>query len=300
MSDDVTARRQGVILDPPFAMLPDPAAMFGRRVERLRFLATASRVGPYLEFLSGIVACQAALARELPAPEPVAAPVVARAREARMPPIDRPALASSPELLGTFDRLLAGAAAVAMPDAARDTRDALAGADDAARIWLLEQVLGGEVAPEDAGPAVFAGAAVQVHAARLAAGLPAERLVPVRVGLCPCCGGRPAVSIVVADKRAEGARYAVCSTCGTLWNEVRVKCLACGTTKGIGYRSLGEESVIKAEVCDECGAWVKILYGIKDPALEPVADDLASLGLDALMRDTTWHRAGFNPFMVGV
>lgn len=299
MSDDVTTRRQGVILDPPFAMLPDPEAMFSRRAERLRFLMTESRVGPYLEFLSGIADCQAALARELPPPEPLAPTVLARAREARMPPIDRPALAASPEMLGTLDRLLAATAAVAMPEPARATREALA-ADDGMKTWLLEQVLGSDVAPEDAGPAVFAGAAAQVHAARLAASLPAERLVPVRVGVCPCCGGRPAVSIVVADKRAEGARYAVCGTCETLWNEVRVKCLACASTKGIGYRSLGEEAVIKAEVCDECGGWVKILYGTKDPALEPLADDLASLGLDALMRDTTWRRAGFNPFLVGL
>lgn len=300
MSDDVTAKRLGVIHEPPFVTLPVPAAMFRRRAARMRFLATESRVGPYLRFLSEIVACQEALASELPAPAPVEAAVVARAREAHMPPIDRPALAGAPELLATFDRLLDRTAAVAMPDAARDTREALAAADDGTRGWLLEQVLGGDVAPEDAGPAVFAGAAVQVHAARLAAGLPADGLVPVRVGACPCCGGRPAVSIVVGDKQAEGARYAVCSTCGTLWNEVRVKCLACGTTKGIGYRSLGEEAVIKAEVCDGCGAWTKILYGLKDPALEPVADDLASLGLDALMRDTAWRRAGFNPFMVGV
>jgi FdhE protein len=44
---------------------------------------------------------------------------------------------------------------------------------------------------------------------------------------------------------------------------------------------------------------VKILYQNRDTALDPVADDVASLGLDATMRDTEWRRAGFDPFLVG-
>lgn len=125
MSDNATARRQGVILEPPFAMLPVPETIFARRAERLRFLATESRVGPYLRFLSEMVACQDAIVRALPAPVPVEAKVVAQAREARMPPIDISAFAQSQELLDTLDRLLEAMAAVAMPDAARDTREAL-------------------------------------------------------------------------------------------------------------------------------------------------------------------------------
>ncbi|MFT3972845.1 MAG: formate dehydrogenase accessory protein FdhE [Amaricoccus sp.] len=98
---------------------------------------------------------------------------------------------------------------------------------------------------------------------------------------------------------AEGARYAACATCCTLWNEVRIKCLACGSTKGIGYRALGDAAVIKAEVCDECHGWTKILYATRDTALEPIADDVASLGLDAAMAGSDWRRAGFNPFLIG-
>ena len=41
--------------------------------------------------------------------------------------------------------------------------------------------------------------------------------------------------------------------------------------------------------------WVKILYQNKDTALEAIADDVASLGLDALMGETSWRRAGFDP-----
>jgi len=91
-----------------------------------------------------------------------------------------------------------------------------------------------------------------------------------------------------------------------MWNEVRVKCIACGTTKGVGYRAVeiegdpeGKTAVIKAEVCDECKSWTKILYQNRNPSLEIIADDVASLGLDLLMKDSEYKRAGFDPFLVG-
>ena len=37
----------------------------------------------------------------------------------------------------------------------------------------------------------------------------------------------------------------------------------------------------------------------RNPSLDPVADDVASLGLDALMRDSEWRRGGFNHFLIG-
>jgi len=80
-----------------------------------------------------------------------------------------------------------------------------------------------------------------------------------RVGICPVCGGRPVASLIVGWYGAEGARYASCMLCATLWNEVRVKCLVCGSTKGIGYQEIdGEGGNVKAETCDECGSYVKV------------------------------------------
>lgn len=297
MNSNETTRRPGVIVEPAFVMLPDPVAVFERRAERLRFLASASRLGPYLTFLAAIVSCQAAVSKELRAPP--AGAVRPRALQSGMPPINRGDLSRSPELWTVLDRLLELAAGVDMPEAALSTRLALASADEETRVRVIEQVLDADVAGEDAGPALYAAAAVQVHASRLASTLEADALAPVSVGVCPCCGGRPATSVVVSDKRAEGARYAACATCCTLWNEVRIKCLACGSTKGIGYRSLGDDAVTKAEVCDQCHSWIKILYATRDTAMEPIADDVASLGLDTLMRDSDWQRAAFNPFIIG-
>ena len=44
---------------------------------------------------------------------------------------------------------------------------------------------------------------------------------------------------------------------------------------------------------------MKIFYAVQNPTLDPVADDVGSLGLDILMRETGLRRGGFDPFLVG-
>ena len=147
---------------------------------------------------------------------------------------------------------------------------------------------------------VYVAAALQVHFARLAGVLDAASLVPVGDGLCPVCGGRPSSSMVVGWLGAHGARFCSCFLCGTLWNIVRIKCVLCNSTEGIGYQEIdGGLGTVKAETCDKCHGWVKILQQQKDPAIEPIADDVASLGLDLLMREGPYRRGGFNPYLAG-
>ena len=98
----------------------------------------------------------------------------------------------------------------------------------------------------------------------------------------------------------ENVRYATCACCATQWNEVRVKCLCCGSTKGISYRSVETtEATVKAEACRECHSWIKIFHTTKNPSLDPIADDVGSLGLDMLMKETEFRRGGFNPYLAG-
>ena len=289
----------GGIAKVPLARLPDPGAIFATRAGRLDFLAGYNaNLAPYLRFLAGICRAQQDLARELPAPDPVPADRIELARASRMPPMDRNAMRAGLAL--ALDRLIEKLAGLDMPEPARLALDALRQASPADRDWVMTNVLTDTIPEDSVAPHLFAAAALQVHAAMLAATLPAERLVPIRIGTCPACGGRPASSMVTENMGAEGARYCACATCQTLWNEVRVKCTCCGSTKGITYRAVEtEDATIKAECCRECGKWVKILYQNKNPTLEPIADDVASLGLDMLMRDTEWERGGYNPFLMG-
>lgn len=67
------------------------------------------------------------------------------------------------------------------------------------------------------------------------------------------------------------------------------------------YWSLDDEqAAIKAESCDDCGTYLKILYQEKEPKVEAVADDLASLVLDARMEQEGYARSSINPFLFQV
>lgn len=44
---------------------------------------------------------------------------------------------------------------------------------------------------------------------------------------------------------------------------------------------------------------VSIFREIKGPAIDPVADDAASLALDLLVRELGYRRGAVNPFLVG-
>jgi FdhE protein len=44
---------------------------------------------------------------------------------------------------------------------------------------------------------------------------------------------------------------------------------------------------------------VKILHQHKNVALDPVADDVASLGLDLLLREGEYRRGSVNLFLLG-
>ncbi|WP_420342220.1 formate dehydrogenase accessory protein FdhE [Paenirhodobacter sp.] len=285
----------GGIAKAPFVRLPDPARLFAARAARFAFLAPGSNLGPYLEFLAALSRVQADLVAALPAP-----PAPAGRGAAGMPPIDRAALAEDAGLRATLQALCARALALDMPAPARMALEAVIAAGPEDQSWLLANVLADSIPEDSAAPHLFAAAAVQVHLARLAAALDPGLFEPVAVGVCPCCGGRPVSSSVVALREIENVRYATCASCATQWNEVRVKCLCCGSTKGLSYRSAETtEATVKAECCAECQSWVKIFYAVQNPTLDPVADDVGSLGLDLLMRETGLRRGGFDPYLVG-
>ena len=285
----------------PFAFLPEPVKLFQTRARRFAFLAESSRLAPYLTFLGKLSSLQARLAATLPPAGPVVADAVRVAAAGAMPPIDRARLAADPLLGETLTALCDGAREIDMPEPARLALDAVSAADEDDRLWLIGNILADAIPEDSAAAHLFAGAAVQVHLARLvAATLDADTLVPVRTGVCPACGGRPVTSSITGTMGIENLRYATCASCATRWNEVRIKCLCCGSTKGVSYRSVETvDATVKAEICSECNHWVKILHEVKNPTLDAVADDVGSLGLDVLMKETGIVRGGVNIYLAG-
>ena len=289
----------GDVATPAFVRLPDPATVFAARGARFKVLAANHDLKAYLLFLADLSEAQHRVQAVVPEPRLPEQESIARAREFGMPALD-PAIAVDAVVDATLDELLSIASVIDMPSAAASARARIASASGLVRAAMIRSVLEVSVPVEAFAEHAFVAAALQVHFSRLAGRLPPKGLVPVGDGACPACGSPPTASMVVGWLGAHGARYCGCSLCGTLWNYVRIKCTLCASTKGISYREVeGGPGIVKAETCSECRGYVKILQQDKDPAADIIADDVASLGLDLLMRDAGFRRGGVNPFLLG-
>ena len=290
----------GEVVKAPFARLPEPLAIFAGRGQRLRALAEGHALRPYLLFLAELSDIQHRLQPGLPEARLPSADALARSRQHRMPPLDRARFTSDVAMDAVWHRLTAMADGIAMPDAARLALARVKSATDADQGSMMSAVLSNAIPVETLAEHVFVAAALQVHFARLAARLDAGALVPVGDGLCPACGGPLVSSMIVGWSGAQSARFCACSLCGTLWNYPRVRCTLCGATKGIAYQEIADRpATVKAETCESCRGYVKILHQHKEPLLDPVADDVATLALDLLVRDLGYRRGAVDPFVLG-
>jgi FdhE protein len=169
---------------------------------------------------------------------------------------------------------------------------------------LAEKVLSTELSGPDAALLPYVAAALQIYWTALAAELGAINIPALDVpGVCPCCGSLPVASVVRVAPDVNSLRYLHCSLCNTEWHLVRVKCAVCDATGKVAFRllegsDLPNATAMRAEICDDCMSYLKILY--QDKALEgdPVADDLATLALDVLVDEAGYSRAGPNLLFV--
>jgi FdhE protein len=290
----------GEVAKPPFAILADPLTRFKRHAERFAKLAAGHQLEGYLTFLSALSQiqhdCQAGLepAHLPPAKE------IEKALAHGMPPISIGQFEPDTTADQTLKRILELLDQTEMPEAARTALWNVTRLDSTARRQMMRAILLAEIPAGEIAEHVYAAAAIQVHFNRLTAQLDAKSLAEVAPGACPACGGSPVASIVVELPKVSGHRYCCCSLCGTMWNVARIRCIVCGGDKGIAYHNIeGISDTIKAETCDSCQSYVKIFYQQKDPGLDPVADDVGSLGLDILMREQGFGRGSANPFLFG-
>ncbi len=283
----------GEFAEPPFVRLPEPPALFRGRAERFRALAGDHALAPYLTFLAEITCIQERLAADFqPRPPAVAA-------DYEIAPLARERFTLDASVMEVGDQLLTAVADLEMPATARDAVAALRSSPLPDRRATFQRVLEDPLPVDVIAEHSFVSAALQVVFTCTAAALPADLLHPCP-GNCPVCASPPVASVMVGWPRASGTRYCACGLCGTLCNYVRIKCTLCGSTGGIMYHGIeGDDGTIKAESCDSCKRYVKIMQRMKRPELEPLADDIGSLGLDILMRDKEFFRGAANPFLLG-
>jgi FdhE protein len=218
-----------------------------------------------------------------------------------MPPLGAQGHTRLPLWRTVLRQICSGLDADTLPAAACATIERLQQQDAASLERLADRLLVGDFAGMDRASVPFIAAALQVYWLHMATSLGTAAFAPLPTAhLCPVCGSEPVASVVRIGGAEQGLRYLHCSLCNAEWHAVRIKCVYCDTTKGISYYGIeGGSAAIKAEHCEQCASYLKILYMEKDPGVEAVADDVASLTLDVLMAESGFGRNGVNPFLTG-
>ena len=283
-------------------ILPE-ADLFASRAARFEYLAREHSLGDWLLFLGRLSQAQHDALRaipEFPLPDAQASEL---ARTHGMPPLnlgERPALWRD-----ALRHLLATLASEAVPAGAADALAALRAADDVQLEKLAAILLDGEISAELAAQLPFVAAALQVAYTGIASRLDSTQLDRLDApNVCPCCGSPAVASVVRLGAAINNLRYLHCSLCNTEWNVPRATCTACDTDKEIALHEIegtgGQRSgAVRAETCDACKSYLKIVYQEKDPNVDPVADDLATLALDMLVDEAGYERSGPNLLLIG-
>ena len=288
----------------PRIRLPDPASLFSRRALRLRQLAEGHALGDYLNLMAVVAARQQTAVGELVAAlakEGFGQQIGRQlevAREHRMPPLQAAGWPRQDRWQHVLDELCASVSEESgFPEGVRLVCLRIREASAAEMNAQADLLVAARNEGVDAQVAPFVMAALQVYWVAMVSTLRLADVPPIDVpGVCPVCGTLPVASVVRSDR--NGYRYLHCSLCSTEWHLVRITCSQCLANEGIAYHTIeGGPDAIRAESCEQCHTYRKILYQEKDPEVEPVADDLATLALDLLMTDAGFHRGSGNPLL---
>lgn len=272
--------------------------LFARRAERLRYLSKGHALGDYLAFLALLADAQhEALSRfpTLPVPDPKEQ---ALCREHGMPLLGTQTWTRNRAWQEGLAMILRKMEEAALPKAALETVAGLIHSAETALEELADRILRGELADVSPQELPFVAAALQVYWVYMASALGEDSFGRLEQGgVCPVCGSYPISGTVRSGGAEQGLRYLCCSLCASQWHVVRLKCSSCEATHGINhYIQEGSNGAVKAESCDDCNTYLKLLYMEKDRQMEAMADDLATLALDMLMDKEGMSRCGPNLF----
>lgn len=305
--EEIAARAGG---ETPFLLWPERSTHFAEREMRLRQLAAGHPMRDYLLFAAELARVQQVALGAYPAVRLPDDTMLDDAASRLAPPLPATDWLRDP-LWRTELRSMLGSLAGTLPEAARGTIARVAAAPDE---WLEAQaacLLAGVTRGLDlaAAPLIaiglqtyFTHLVLSVQAGRTGRGQPFGLVHDATV--CPACASRPVASVTRSTGELLGQRYLNCSLCGLQWHMVRIKCAHCLATDAITYQSAqratdgpdadAAAAVAQAESCESCGHYLKIFHADRDPHVEALADDLATVTLDLLISEAGSQRLGVN------
>lgn len=300
--------------EPDRLLWPQRTSFFAERAMRLRQLSRGDHAtAGYLALMADIAqAQQECLANfpDVPLPDSTA---LDHARQLAIPPL---AVASWTRDSAWRNglRQLCETLKAKVPDTVSPILDKLLQSSDDELEQQADILLADGSKGLDVAAAPLIGAALQVYWLHMITSSDALRAPDIYAShdldneaTCPCCGSYPTASVTRSKGASAGQRYLSCSLCGTQWNMARIKCTNCLSEEDVSYMSLdladtqednpssqAAKPAVLAETCDECNVYLKILHTDRDPFLDPVADDLATMTLDVLLAEAGKIKHGKN------
>ncbi|ELY4159855.1 formate dehydrogenase accessory protein FdhE [Cronobacter turicensis] len=281
----------------PPLLFPRLKNLYNRRAARLRELAENNPLGDFLRFAALIAHAQEVVLYDHPLEMDLTARIKEAAEQGK-PPLDIHVLPRD----GHWQQLLQSLIAELKPEMSGPALAVIENLEKASAQELetmASALFSADFSAVSSDKAPFIWAALSLYWAQMASLIPGKARAEYGEArqFCPVCGSIPVSSMVHIGSK-QGLRYLHCNLCETEWHVVRIKCSNCEQTRDLHYWSLeSEQAPVKAESCGDCGTYLKILYQEKDPNVEPVADDLASLVLDARMEQEGFARSSINPFL---
>ncbi|HTP46778.1 MAG TPA: formate dehydrogenase accessory protein FdhE [Casimicrobiaceae bacterium] len=287
----------------PFLRLPDRGSIFADRATRLHALAPGHAMGGYLEFIALVAEEQQKLLDDMPPVRLPSPETIQQCNEHAMPPLNFQTYQRDQQWCNAL-RYLLRALAERTEGKTREVVVRLEQTHDELYEAQASKLLAGITFGLDAATAPLIGAGLQVYFTHMAIALGHAAFPRIDVAtICPSCGSRPTASVARIGAKEAGYRFLHCSLCNAEWHMVRIKCSNCESTKGISYHVIDDggpvdKKAVRAEVCDECETYLKICHMDRDPRVEAVADDLATLPLDLLVTDTGKTSSGVNFMLI--
>lgn len=284
----------------PDLLYANPKNLYARRAKRLRQLAENNPFGDYLEFVANIVEVQLDLLQNQPIANMSKELTAYLEANQGIKPLDAKHFKRSDEwqklLLAFIEKFKPYAS-----DTVLATLEWLEKASSSELETLADHLLNERYEEVGADKAVFLWAVLSLYWVQLTQQLPRNtRAEGEERHTCPVCNSAPVASVIHFGE-AQGLRYLHCSLCESEWNMVRAKCSNCEQTGKLDYWSLDSmDAAVKAESCGDCESYLKVMYQDKDPHVEPIADDLGTLFLDAEMEQKGLARSAINPFLFQV
>ncbi|XWY20509.1 formate dehydrogenase accessory protein FdhE [Bisgaard Taxon 45] len=283
----------------PALLFANPKNLYQRRVARFTSLAHAHPLADYLHFASQVAEAQLTVLQQLPIEQD---PRLSADNLSSDFLAEQPLNAQHWQRDAVWQTLLMAILAEIKPKASAtilNTIETLEKYSTAELDRMADTLLAQEFEQISSDQAVFIWAALSLYWVQLVQQIPhsSHKDSAENLHVCPICGSAPVASVIHFGAE-QGLRYLHCALCESEWNMVRSKCTNCDQTGKLDYWSIDSKmAAVKAESCGDCHSYLKALYQERDPKVEAIADDLASIFLDVEMEEKGLQRSGLNPFL---